>query len=255
MKRSVQDYYFPKLTQQLNGKFVFKDIPPLMYRQPKKEKDKYFDKVRDALDLYCTSLQEDKQQLVKRYRLEDVAIKVVGIGSVGTLCAVALMIAPDNEPLILQMKEARESVLEPYAGKSVYDNHGRRVVAGQRTSQSASDIFLGWTEVDGKHFYVRQLRDTKVKPEPELWDAEQMMHIAQVMGQALARSHARTGDAAIIRGYLGHRDSFDQALAEFSMDYSEQVEKDYKVLVNAVTSGRIKAISDQDATEAAAESL
>jgi len=249
MKRTVQDYYFPKLTQQLNGKFVFKDIPPVMYHLPVKEKDKFIHQVKDALDLYCTSLQEDKQQLVKRYRLEDVAIKVVGIGSVGTMCCVALMIAPDNEPLILQMKEARESVLEPYAGQSVYDNHGRRVVAGQRTSQSASDIFLGWTELDGKHFYVRQLRDTKVKPEPELWDGEQMVHNAEVMGAALARAHARTGDAAIIRGYLGHRDTFDQALAEFSVDYSEQVEKDYKALVNAVTSGRIKAVSDQEATE------
>lgn len=248
-KRTIQDYHFPKLTQQLNGKFVFKDTPPLMYHLPVEDRDAYYDRVREALNLYCSSLQEDKAQLVRRYRLEDLAIKVVGIGSVGTHCAVALMIGPDNEPLLLQMKEARPSVLEPYAGKSIYDNHGRRVVAGQRIAQSASDIFLGWTELDGKHFYIRQLRDTKVKPEPELWDPQQMMDIAAVMGVCLARAHARTGDAAIIRGYLGHRETFDEAVAEFAMDYSDQVEKDYRVLVNAVTSGRIQAITDQEVNE------
>jgi uncharacterized protein (DUF2252 family) len=248
-KRTTQDYYFPKLTQQLNGRYVFKDNPPLMYHPPVKDRDVYFHTVKQAIELYAQSLQEDRAQLVRRYQLEDVAIKVVGIGSVGTLCAVALMFAPDNEPLLLQMKEARPSVLEPYAGKSIYENHGRRVVAGQRIAQSASDIFLGWTELEGKHFYIRQLRDTKVKPEPELWDAKQMQDNAQVMGMCLAKAHGRTGDAAIIRGYLGHRETFDEALAEFAMDYSEQVEKDYRLLVNAVASGRLKAQTDQELTE------
>jgi uncharacterized protein (DUF2252 family) len=246
MKRTVQDYYFPKLTQQLNGRFVFKDSPPLMYHLPVKNSSKYFKNVKQAIEQYSESLQEDRQSLVRRYRLEDVAIKVVGIGSVGTLCAVALMIAPDNEPLILQMKEARTSVLQPYVGKSEYTNQGRRVVAGQRIAQSASDIFLGWTELDGRHIYIRQLRDTKVKPEPELWEGPQMLENAEVMGSALARAHARTGDAATIRGYLGSRDTFETALADFAMAYADQVEKDYEKLLTAIASGRLPATGDRE---------
>jgi uncharacterized protein (DUF2252 family) len=170
----------------------------------------------------------------------------VGIGSVGTHCAVALLLAPDDEPLLLQIKEARESVLEPYAGKSTYDNRGRRVVAGQRIAQSASDIFLGWTKFEGKDYYVRQLRDTKVKTEPETWDAQQLLQTAEVMGWVLARAHARSGDAAFIRGYLGNHDSFEQAISQFSMAYADQVEKDHAELTSAITSGRIKAITDED---------
>ncbi|HEY9719464.1 MAG TPA: DUF2252 domain-containing protein [Trichormus sp.] len=246
MKRTVQDYYFPKLTQQLNGRFVFKDTPPLMYHPPVKNSSKYFKTVKQAIEQYSETLQEDRQSLVRRYRLEDVAIKVVGIGSVGTLCAVALMIAPDNEPLILQIKEARSSVLQPYVGKSEYTNQGRRVVAGQRIAQSASDIFLGWSELEGRHIYIRQLRDTKVKPEPELWEAPQMLENAEVMGAALARAHARTGDAATIRGYLGSRDTFETALADFSVAYADQVQKDYEKLLTAIASGRLPATSDRE---------
>ncbi len=130
----------------------FKDSPPLMYHPPVKDRDAYFKKVKEAIDLYSQSLQEDRAQLVRRYQLEDVAIKVVGIGSVGTHCAVALMFAPDNEPLLLQMKEARPSVLEPYSGKSIYGNHGRRVVAGQRIAQSALRHFLGLDRAGGQTF-------------------------------------------------------------------------------------------------------
>jgi hypothetical protein len=154
------------------------------------------------------------------------------------------MFAPDDEPLMLQLKEARASVLEPYVGRSIYENNGRRVVAGQRIAQSASDLFLGWTEIDGKHFYVRQLRDTKVKPEPELWDADHAKEAAQVMGITLARSHARTGDAAIIRGYLGKVESFDDSLASFAAEYADQVEADHGALVRAVGAGKIRAITD-----------
>ncbi|MGH9550936.1 MAG: DUF2252 family protein, partial [Terriglobales bacterium] len=180
------------------------------------------------------------------YRLADVAVKVVGIGSVGTTCLVALMIAPDNEPLILQLKEARESVLEPYTGRSIYNNHGRRVVAGQRIAQSASDIFLGWMELGGKHFYIRQLRDQKLKLEPEIWDAPQFHETAEGFGHVLARAHSRSGDAAIIRGYLGSRDSFDEAMADFSIAYSEQVVKDWERLKAAAANGRIKCTVDMD---------
>jgi uncharacterized protein (DUF2252 family) len=245
-KRTIQDYYFPKLTQELNGRYVFKDNPPEMYHLPGAQGKKLKANVEKALELYRESLQEDKQALIGRYHLEDVAIKVVGIGSVGTMCGVALMFAPDNEPLILQLKEARPSVLEPYIGKSAYDNHGRRVVAGQRIAQSASDIFLGWTQFDGKHFYIRQLRDTKVKPEPEIWEGGDMLENAELMGYVLARAHARTGDAATIRGYLGTHETFDEALREFAIDYADQAEKDYEALVAAVAKGRIKAITEQE---------
>ncbi|HEY9712929.1 MAG TPA: DUF2252 family protein, partial [Chroococcales cyanobacterium] len=156
--------------------------------------------------------------------------------------------APDNEPLLLQFKEANASVLEKYAGKSEFANHGQRVVAGQRISQSASDIFLGWTELDnGKHFYIRQLRDTKIKLEPQLWAGEHLVEIAGVMGMVLARSHARSGDAAIIKGYLGSKNTFDQALAAFAIKYADQTLRDYEAMTSAVTGGRIKVqIEEED---------
>jgi uncharacterized protein (DUF2252 family) len=243
MKRTIQDYYFPKMTQQMNGAYKIKDTPPVVYHLPESDQEEWQERIMKAFQKYQLTLQEDRQRLFGRYRLSDFAIKVVGIGSVGTMCAIALMLAPDDQPLLLQIKEARESVLELYAGKSTFENHGQRVVAGQRIVQSASDIFLGWTEFeDGRHFYVRQLRDTKVKPEPEMWLGPQMLEIAETMGSVLARAHARSGDAAYIRGYLGSHSGFDEAIAEFSLAYAEQTVKDHAALVAAVASGRIKAL-------------
>ncbi|MBY0356828.1 MAG: DUF2252 domain-containing protein [Candidatus Obscuribacterales bacterium] len=243
--RTIQDYYFPKLTEQVGGGRRIKDNPPVIFHKDS-EDGKAFDKrIRDAFTLYKESLQDDRRRLFDRYKMEDVAIKVVGIGSVGTMCAVALMLAPDDEPLFLQIKEARRSVLEDYLGKSSFDNHGQRVVAGQRIVQSASDIFLGWTQFDnGRHFYIRQLRDTKVKPEPELWEGPQLVESAEVMGAVLAKAHARSGDAAIIKGYLGTKDTFDRALMQFALPYADQTEKDHALLVEAVRSGKIKATVD-----------
>jgi uncharacterized protein (DUF2252 family) len=242
VKRTVQDHYFPKMAQEVNGKYVIKDTPPLMYHMPGKEGAKFESQVLKAFDLYKQSLQEDKQRLLDRYKFCDVAIKVVGIGSVGTLCGVALMLAPDNEPLFLQIKEARPSVLEPYVGKSDFDNQGQRVVAGQRIIQAASDIFLGWTKFDdGRHFYIRQLRDAKVKLETDRWQGNRLSEIAHVMGAILARAHARSGDAAFIDGYLGTGDEFDKAVGDFAVSYADQTEKDHAALTAAVRSGRIKA--------------
>jgi uncharacterized protein (DUF2252 family) len=244
-KRTIQDYYFPKMTQEKDGAYTIKDNPPIVYHLPEKENEDLKEKVVKALELYGKSLQEDRERLFKRYRLVDFAIKVVGIGSVGTLCAVALMLAPDNEPLILQVKQASASVLEAYAGKSEFENHGQRVVAGQRIVQSASDIFLGWTQFDdGRHFYIRQLRDTKVKPEPEMWEGPHLVEMAQTMGGVLARAHARSGDAAVISGYLGTSSGFDEAIAEFSLAYGDQMTKDHEKLIEAVQSGRLKAVSE-----------
>lgn len=244
IQRTIRDYYFPKLTEQVDGCFLIKEKPPLIYH-PKDHS--FIDDFKKAIPMYRASLQEDKQRLFDRYKLEDVAMKVVGIGSVGTLCGVALFMAADNDPLLLQIKEANDSVLEPYAGKSEYANHGQRVVAGQRIAQTASDIFLGWTMFEnGRHFYVRQLRDTKVKTDAELWSGADMVAAAELMGAVLARAHARSGDAAVIAGYLGQTDEFDHAIAEFALTYTDQVEADYKVLQTKAANGSISFVQQAD---------
>ncbi|HEY9787786.1 MAG TPA: DUF2252 domain-containing protein [Candidatus Obscuribacterales bacterium] len=249
-KRTIQFYYFPKLVQQVNGQYLIKDNPPLIYHPAsEKEREIFLERVKKAFLQYRETLQWDKQRLLDRYRLVDCALKVVGIGSVGTTCGIALFLAPDDEPLILQFKEARASVLEPFAGKSTFENHGERVVAGQRIVQSASDIFLGWTRYDdGRDFYIRQLRDTKVKLDPELWDSKQIVEIAKVLGAVLARAHARSGDAAQISGYLGSNDVFDKAIAEFAVAYADQTSVDYHALLKAINDGKIKAVVEEGVT-------
>ena len=248
MKRTIQGHYFPKMSELHDGRYIFKDNPPALYHLKGEESEKFREDTLAAFQQYRSSLQDDKQRLFDRYKLSDVAIKVVGVGSVGTCCAVALMLAPDTEPLILQLKEAKASVLEPYAGKSEFENHGQRVVAGQRIIQSASDIFLGWTKFsDGRHFYLRQLRDGKIKLEPELWDGPRMQEIAEVMGIVLARAHARSGDAAVISGYLSDESTFDEAIGSFAMAYADQNEQDHAALVAAVKAGEIEALVEEDA--------
>ncbi len=242
-KRSIQHYYFPKLTHSQHGKQVITDDPPLIYHA--KDDKEFADRMGRGLQLYRESLQGDKRRLIDRYQLCDIAIKVVGVGSVGTTCAVALFMSGDNEPLFLQLKEARKSVLEEHAGKSPFQSHGQRVVEGQRIIQSASDIFLGWFKLDdGKHFYVRQLRDTKVKLVTDHWEGQHLIDMAGMMGAVLARAHARSGDSAIITGYLGKSEMFDRAVADFSVLYADQVEKDYAALAAAVRAGRIQAQTD-----------
>ncbi len=156
-----------------------------------------------------------------------------------------LMMADVDDPLFLQVKEAGTSVLEPYAGKSVYANHGQRVVTGQRLMQSASDVFLGWTEGrEGRHFYVRQLRDMKIKLLVELFTPSVMVQYAEYCGWALAMAHARAGRPALIAGYLGKGDQFDEAVADFATAYAEQNERDYKALVRAARQGRIEVYTE-----------
>ena len=171
----------------------------------------------------------------------DFALKVVGVGSVGTFCGILLLMAEDDDPLFLQVKEARASVLEPYLGKSAYPNHGQRVVVGQRLMQSASDIFLGWTEGKrGRHFYLRQLRDMKIKFLVEIFNPATMLDYAALCGRTLARAHARSGDAAAIAGYLGKKDVFDQAIARFARSYADQAERDHAAFMGAIRKGRIE---------------
>ncbi len=152
--------------------------------------------------------------------------------------------ASDNDPLFLQVKQANASVLEPYAGKSLHQNHGQRVTAGQRLMQSASDIFLGWTRsADGKRdYYIRQLRDMKISVMIEGWDFDMLRIYGRLCGKALAHAHARAGDAAMISGYMGSSGTFDDAISEFAVEYADQNERDYRLFTKAVREGRVEAV-------------
>jgi uncharacterized protein (DUF2252 family) len=194
---------------------------------------------------YLSSLQGDRGTLVRRYQTVDVAHKVVGVGSVGTRCYVALLLgAHAEDPLFLQVKEAGPSVLEPFVGKSTYANAGQRVVEGQRLMQAASDIFLGWCQVGGRDFYVRQLRDMKGSIDVERLSPRGLREYASLCGWALARAHARGGDAAMLSGYLGRGEVFEQALCRFAQAYADQTEQDFAAFQKAVRSGRLQAHED-----------
>lgn len=244
--RRVAENDFPKLASKEKGKIKIKDNAPLIFHQSSTAGAEFDRVIQDAFRKYRETLAEDRKILLDHYEIQDVAAKVVGVGSVGTRCGIVLMLAGDDDPLFLQVKEARLSVLEPYAGKSVYPNRGQRVVAGQRLMQSASDIFLGWTEArEGRHFYIRQLRDIKIKPLVEIYDEESMLQYAEFCGWALARAHAKSGDPAMISGYLGSNDRFDQAVADFAVNYADQNEQDHDALLKAIRSGKIEVYQEQ----------
>jgi uncharacterized protein (DUF2252 family) len=241
--RSVLEHDFPKLTQVLGQLPLIKDNPPLIYHWHEESQKQFFANIQTAFATYRESLEDDRRVLLDRYEIEDVALKVVGVGSVGTWCGIALLLAGEKDPLFLQIKEARASVLEPYAGKSAFANHGQRVVNGCRLMQSASDLFLGWTAGrGGRHFYIRQLRDVKIKMLVETFSRSAMREYAGVCGWALARAHARSGPPAAISGYLGKSDKFDQAIADFSLAYADQSERDHELLLKVVRSGRLKVV-------------
>ena len=200
---------------------------------------------RDVLAKYKETLPDDRRALFDRFRLVDVAMKVVGIGSVGTMCLVALFMSMAGRPFFLQVKEANASVLEPYAGASAYSHHGQRVVMGQRLMQPASDLFLGWvTGPKGRHFYLRQLRDVKISVLVETFDAEELTIYARLCGWALARAHAKAGDPWTISGYLGKHDQFDQAIGKFALAYADQAEQDHAALKAAVRAGRVEVLQE-----------
>jgi uncharacterized protein (DUF2252 family) len=230
----------PKLTEVIGGKRRIRDEPPLIYH-PRREKA-FSREVGEAIQRYRRSLPAERRALVDHYEVVDVAIKVVGVGSVGTFCAIALLQADVDDSLFLQLKQARSSVLEPYAGNSVYRNQGERVVIGQRLMQSASDMFLGWSRI-GKppiDFYFRQLRDMKVSVNLDTLPFAGFTNYAHYCGWAVARAHAKTGDAALISGYLGRSDAFDEALRRFARAYADQTEQDHAALVKAVKSERVR---------------
>ena len=243
--RSVLDHDFPKLAAIAGEAPAIRDNPPLIYHLEDKRAQDLESRALDAFVGYRESLPDDRRVLLDRYEIKDFAMKVVGVGSVGTFCAVALLMASEKDPLFLQIKEARPSVLEAYAGKSLYPKHGQRIVAGYRLMQAASDIFLGWTKGrHGRDFYVRQLRDMKLGAQPELFTPSFMVEYAEVCGWAMARSHARSGEPATISGYLGKGDTFDMAIAAFATAYADQSERDHAVLKKAARSGRVEVVME-----------
>lgn len=233
------DHLLPKLTEVIGQTRQIKEEKPLVFR-PRKG-DRTITNVRRLLSQYRATLPADRRILLDRFELVDVAIKVVGVGSVGTRCAVVLLMSGKDDSLFLQLKEARASVLEPYAGRSRCRNHGERVVEGQRLMQAASDIFLGWSadtalRVD---YYVRQLRDCKTAANVDTMDYSHLLDYAHHCGAALARAHAKVGDAAAISGYVGKNEILDVALARFAAAYADQTEKDFETLKAAAERGRI----------------
>jgi uncharacterized protein (DUF2252 family) len=240
-----------KLTETVDGHVRIADRPPLLVPIDRLAKREGRDPaeisklIEGLLKTYRGTLDDQAQVLAARYRYVDAAHKVVGVGSVGTRAWIALLFGRDEQdPLFLQMKEAGPSVLEPFAGSSKFDNHGHRVVAGQRLTQAASDVLLGWLKVEGidgkkRDFYVRQLWDGKGSAEIELMSAPTMATYAGLCGWSLARAHARTGDRRAIADYLGHSDKFDRAIAEFSDAYADQNEADYQVVAKARDAGEL----------------
>ena len=201
--------------------------------------------VEAMLEQYRQSLIPERRVLIDRYRFADAAYKVVGVGSVGTLCGVALMVSGDGETLQLQFKEAAASVLEAFGRTIPYTNHGERVVRGQRLLQAASDILLGFgVGPRGKDFYVRQLRDAKIKPVLDDLPARNFLRYARTCGEVLARAHARSADAVVMSAYLGKSNTFDQAIGQFAMAYAKQTEADHAALLAAIKAGRLPAAAE-----------
>jgi uncharacterized protein (DUF2252 family) len=221
-----------KLTELVDGTRRIIDSPPLVQHLPNPGGGV---DAAAVIGAYADSLEDARRALLRRYRLVDWARKVVGVGSVGTDDSIVLLMgASDSDPLFLQVKEATASVLEPFAGASPYDNHGRRVVAGQRRVQSASDLFLGWTRLGERDYYVRQLRDMKGSVPVEKLSAAELAQYGQACGEALALGHARSGEPAAIAAYLGGGDRFDRAIAAFAGAYADQNASDYEAFLAAV---------------------
>ncbi len=244
---------FGKLTQQVNDEIRFVSDPPLL--QPVSEifSDVDATRLRDTIDRslrsYRRTLPRNRRRLLDRYVFVDLARKVVGVGSVGTRCWVALLLGRDaGDPLFLQVKEAEASVLEPYTTKSQFTNHGQRVVEGQLLMQAASDILLGWDRVVGpddvaRDFYMRQLWDWKASANVDVMTPETFAVYAEICGWTLARAHARSGDPVAIGTYLGSGTTFDDAMARFAAVYADQNDADHREFTDAIAKGTIEAVT------------
>jgi len=228
-----------KLTEMVNGERRILHQPPLLAPLDAPEWQKI---TEDALDLYAESLDADHRQLLHRFQQIELAVKVVGVGSVGTRCMIVMMHGRDEDDvLFLQIKEAEESVLAPYAGPSEYAHQGERAVVGQRKMQAASDVFLGWTRGPaGKFYYIRQLRDMKGSVDIDSLPAAGLIAYAGLCGRTMARAHARSADPIAIAGYLGKSTRFDEAMESYAVSYSEQIESDFERFTQAVDAGEIQ---------------
>jgi uncharacterized protein (DUF2252 family) len=245
--KSRGEEIFPKLAEKKGDMTIIKDQLPTIFHTKIYAPGKVHKALFDAYASYRDTLPPSYQSLLDRYEIKDAAVKVVGIGSVGTWCSVLLLMAAEDDPLFLQVKEARASVLEPYAGASVFPNHGQRVVNGYRLMQPSSDVFLGWSQgvLESRHYFIRQLRDIKISVLVETFGASEMDLYAQWCGRALALSHARSGNSATLSGYMGKSDAIDQAMAAFSMAYADQNEKDHAALDRAVRKGKVQAVFEE----------
>ncbi|MGP8077065.1 MAG: DUF2252 domain-containing protein [Thermoplasmata archaeon] len=234
---------FPRLVEAIGSRYRIRDEPPLIVHYPEAAEE---EAARSFYERYVASLPDERRMLLERYGLVDVAQKVVGVGSVGTSCSVMLLMGDRDveDPLILQLKQAFPSVLEPYAGASPFLSPAQRVVTGQHLIQEASDILLGWGRMRGRDLYVRQLRDMKFSSEVAQLGADALLGHGELCGAALARAHARTGDPAEIAGYLGERDLFDRAVGRFAEAYADQTERDHVALLKAIRRGRVHARLD-----------
>jgi len=233
-----------KLADLVDDKYRLRVDAPFIVRETHSQNGRPVEEaLKILLESYFLSIGDDKKNLLKHYRIVDVARKVVGVGSVGTRCWIIFLIGNNSgDPLFLQVKEAQASVMEPFLSKSIYKNHGQRVVQGQRLLQGAPDIFLGWGEIDGLHFYFRQLRDMKggVEFDPATTKLENLPAYCKLCAWAMALAHAKSGDAAMIAGYVGNSDELDEAMVRFAFAYADQTEKDHKALAAAAKSKRIK---------------
>jgi uncharacterized protein (DUF2252 family) len=233
-----------KLTDLVDEKYRLRENAPFIVRETKVEDGRPIEEILGLfLESYFQSLADERKTLLKKYRITDAVRKIVGVGSVGTRCWVVFLTGNhSNDPLFLQIKQAEPSVLEPYVSKSIYKNQGQRVVIGQRLLQAAPDIFLGWFQISGGDFYVRQLRDMKggIEFDPKATKVENIAQYSSLCGWALALAHAKSGDAAMIAGYAGNSDELDQAMVNFAFAYADQTEEDYQALAAASRSGRIK---------------
>jgi uncharacterized protein (DUF2252 family) len=237
-EQNTTEHVFHKITAVEDGKPRITDHPPLLFHPDPSELEMDRD-VRPFFESYRATLSPEREALFDRFRVQDVVHKVVGVGSVGTRCFIALFSGDQDDHLFLQVKEARPSVLEGLTGHCPFDNNGERVVVGQRLMQSASDVFLGWTRgMHGRDFYVRQLRDMKIAPNLTGYGPRTLAAYGHLCGRALARAHAKSGDATALAGYLGATAAFDESITDYAMAYADQVERDYELFRATTRSGR-----------------
>ena len=243
-EQSAHEKEFAKLTFTAGDTPRIVDQPPLIFHYGDQRDKEYMKSAIATLQGYKKNVNLGVKLLLDRYAVVDVVFKVVGVGSVGTVCGIILLMSGKGDSLFLQFKQARQSVLEPYCGASPWEHAGQRVVIGQRAVQAAGDMFLGWTTGTGQakyQFYLRQLSDAKIKPVIELMKPANLKNYADLCGKVLARAHARTGDPAVLTGYMGKSTAFEDAIAVFSVAYAKQNERDHAALMKAIRTGRIEA--------------